>query len=116
MVHQLSISSGVVTVDLSKARSFTLNVNENITQFTLTNPPTDATSFTLKITQDSTGSHNVGIDTFKTSGGTTIPVYWPGGGVIPIVTTTADRTDIYSFMTFDGCSSLYGVIGGQNFS
>jgi hypothetical protein len=115
-VHQLSISSGVVTVDLSKARSFTLNVNENITQFTLTNPPTDATSFTLKITQDSTGGHNVGIDTFKTSGGVTIPVYWPGGGVLPIVTTTADRTDIYSFMTFDGCSSLYGVIGGQNFS
>jgi hypothetical protein len=58
----------------------------------------------------------VGIDTFKTSGGAPIPVYWSGGGVVPIVTTTANKTDIYSFMTFDGCSSLFGVIGGQNFA
>ena len=49
-----------------------------------------------------------------------IPVYWPGGGVLPIVTTTADRSDIYSFKLFDGdnvtSSGLYGVVGGQNFA
>ena len=32
------------------------------------------------------------------------------------VTTTAEKTDIYSFMTFDGGSSLFGVVGGQNFA
>ena len=42
-------------------------------------------------------------------------MYWPGG-VLPIVTPVADKTDIYSFMTFDGGASLFGVIGGQNFS
>jgi hypothetical protein len=55
----------------------------------------------------------------STSGGGDIPVYWPGG-LAPIVTPTADATDIYSFKTFDGDNlasvGLYGVVGGQNFS
>ena len=83
------------------------------------NIPTESTSFTLKITQDSTGSRNVGIDTFKIGAGTTFPVYWPSG-VVPIVTTTADKTDIYSFKIFDGSNistvGMYGIVGGQNFS
>ena len=114
-VQDLDISSGVVTIDLSIAQSFTLTVDEAIDNFKLTNPPTESTSFTIKITQDSTG-YSVGIDTFKDSGGSAIPVYWPGGGTLPEVTQTASKTDIYSFMTFDGGSSLYGVVGGQNFA
>jgi hypothetical protein len=114
-VHAVTSSSNVVTLDLSEAQNFTLTVHEKVDQFTITNIPSEASAFTLKITQDSTGSHAVGIDTFKTSGGVDIPVYWPGGGVLPIVTPTADRTDIYSFKTFDGGSNFYGVVGGQNF-
>lgn len=114
-VQPLTISGGNVDIDLSVAQSFTLTVNAAVTQFTILNPPSGATAFTIKILQDSTG-YSVGIDTFKTSGGASIPVYWPGGGVVPVVTTTANKTDIYSFMTFDGCSSLFGVIGGQNFA
>ena len=114
-VEALDISSGVVFVDLSKAQTFTLTVDETINQFNILNPPTGATAFTIKITQSST-AYAVGIDTFRASdGATVIPVYWPGG-VLPIVTPVANKTDIYSFMTFDGASSLYGVIGGQNFS
>ena len=64
------------------------------------------------------GDMQVAIDNFKFNGNT-IPVYWPGG-VIPTVTTTASKTDIYSFKIFDGSnpvgSGMYGVIGGQNFS
>ena len=119
-VEALTIVANAVTVDLSKAQSFTLTASDNVTEFVVQNPPTGSTSFTLKITQDSTGSRSVGIDTFKDNGGTTIPVYWPGGGVLPIVTPTADRTDIYSFRTFAGESittaGLYGVVGGQNFA
>ena len=84
----------------------------------MTNLPIQATSFTLRVEQDATGSRSVGIDTFKTTGGSTIPVYWPGN-VVPQVTTTASRTDIYSFKIFDGSnpttSGLYGVVSGQNF-
>jgi len=80
--------------------------------------PIQATSFSIKIVQDGTGGYAVGIDTFKTTGGVDIPVYWPGN-VVPQVTTTASRADIYSFKLFDGLnpttSGLYGVVGGQNF-
>ena len=114
-VETLDISSGVVIVDLAKAQTFNLTVDEAITQFNVVNPPSGATAFTIKITQSST-AYAVGIDTFRAAdGATVIPVYWPGG-VLPIVTPVANKTDIYSFMTFDGASSLYGVIGGQNFS
>ena len=118
-VAALSIASNEVTVDLSEAQSFTLTASDDVNAFVLTNPPSGSTSFTIKILQDSTGSRSVGIDTFKDTGGNSIPIYWPGG-VVPIVTTTADKTDIYSFKTFDGdnvtSAGFYGVVGGQNFS
>jgi hypothetical protein len=114
-VHAVTSSSNVVTIDLSEAQNFTLTVTENVNQFTIINIPAESSAFTLKIAQDSTGNRSVGIDTFKTAGGVDIPVYWPGGGVLPIVTPTANRSDIYSFKTFDGGGTFYGVVGGQNF-
>tara|TARA_R100001443_G_scaffold115868_2_gene134700 strand:- start:552 stop:6419 length:5868 start_codon:yes stop_codon:yes gene_type:complete len=111
----LSSSSGVVTVDLSRGQIFNLTTIEDITQFTLVGVRANAAqSFTIKITQGST-ARNVGIATFKTQGGTDIPVLFPSG-LLPIVTVSAGATDIYSFMTFDGGQSLFGVVGGQNFS
>ena len=113
-----TVVSGVVTIDLSNAQSFICTATSAITQFTVSNPPSGSSSFTLRLTQGSSAVA-VGIDTFKTSGGADIPVYWPGG-LAPIVTPTADATDIYSFKTFDGDNlasvGLYGVVGGQNFS
>ena len=100
---------------MSIAQSFTLTVDEAVTQFTLLNPPSGATAFSILITQDSTG-YSVGIATFKDSGGSAIDVKFPAGGVLPIVTTTASASDIYSFKTFDGGSTLFGVVGGQNFA
>ncbi len=114
-VQTLDISSGSVVVDLSLGQTFELTVDEAVTEFTLLNPPTGSTAFSIKLTQNSTG-YGVGIDTFKDNSNVEIPVYWPGGGVVPIPTTTASKTDIYSFKTFDGGSSLYGVVGGQNFA
>lgn len=115
-IQTVSSSSNVVSIDLSVSQTFDLTLTETVNQFTITNPPTGSSSFTIKIAQNTTGGYAVGIDTFKTSGGATIPVYWPGGGILPIVTTTASRSDIYSFKTFDSGSSWYGVVVGQNFN
>jgi len=116
-VQTLSIASNNVDIDLSLAQTFNLTVNSTVNTFTILNPPSGATAFTLKITQGSTAFSVPGISTyFKDSGGGNIDVYWAGGGVKPIVTPVANKTDIYSFMTFDGTSNLYGVIGGQNFA
>ena len=94
----------------------TLDDDTNI--FKLVNIPSDGGTFTIKLTQDSTGGHAALIDVFQTEGGSTIPVYWPGG-VLPVMTSTASKTDIYSFKFFDGSAitsdGLYGVVGGQNF-
>ena len=72
-------------------------------------------SFTVKIAQNATTARTVAIDTFETTGGVNIPVYWPGG-VVPTLTNAVNAIDVYSYITFDGGASLYGVVGGQNFS
>ena len=41
-------------------------------------------------------------------------VYWPGG-LIPEVTGVEEATDVYSYMSFDGGTSLFGGVIGQNF-
>lgn len=113
-----SVSSNQVTLDLSAAQTFTVTADADVTEFIVNNPPVGSTNFTIKIMQDSTGNRSVGIDTFKDSQNNPIPIYWPGG-VVPVVTVGAGKSDIYSFKTFDGSnltSGLYGVVGGQNFS
>ena len=114
-VHTVGSSSNVVAIDLSEANSFVVNITENIDSFTLTNIPSESSSFTIKTLQDSTGGWAVGINTFKTNAGATIDLGWPGGGVLPHVTLGAGRSDVYSFTTFDGGTTLYGAVGGQNF-
>ena len=117
-VGNATIAAQVATVDLSTAQTFICTATSNITHFTLKNAPSGSTSFTLKVEQDATGSRSIDIDDFRTTGGVAIPVYWPGG-VVPTPTTTASRSDIYSFKIFNGdnptSSGLYGVVGGQNF-
>ena len=116
--HAVTSSSNVVTLDLATAQTFTLTTSEPVNQFTLLNVPDGSTSFTIKILQGST-AYGVGIATFKNLSGSAIPIYWPGG-VIPYVTRTAEKIDIYSFKTFDGGSAtsagFYAVVGGQNYS
>ena len=114
-VHTLSISANIVTVDLSIAQNFLLSATAPVNEFRIINPPSEVSSFTIIITQDATGGKTIDIDDFKTSSGSLIPVFWPGGGVIPSITPTANRSDIYTFKTFDGGANWYGVIVGQNF-
>ncbi len=116
VVQTVSSSSNVVTLDLSQAQTFNLTLNENVNQFTVTNSPSGSSSFTIKITQNSTGGYIADIDDLRSSGGASLPVYWSGGGVLPIVTPTANRSDIYSFKTFDGGATWYAVVVGQNFT
>jgi len=119
----IDTSAGVgnhkVTLDLSRASVFDLSLINNVDFFELTNIPSEGGTFTVKLSQDSIGGRVVNVDAFKTISPTAIPVYWPGG-VVPIVTPTANKTDIYSFKFFNGSNiitaGLYGVVGGQNFS
>jgi len=112
-------NTGKVVLDLGNSSVFDLTLGTNVAKFELINIPTDGGTFTIKLTQDTTGGRTVDIDDFNTNTPLGIPVYWPGG-VVPTMTTTANKTDIYSFKFFNGSSittaGLYGVVGGQNFS
>ena len=108
--------SGIVTIDLSRGSFFELSTTEDVTRFVINNTPGDSSSsssFTIKIVQGST-PRTVDIDDFRTSGGVSIPLNW-NGNIIPVVSSGANDVDIYSFMTFDGGSTYYGVVSGQNF-
>ena len=113
----LSVVANEVTVDLSSSQSFICTAIADINTFILSNIPEGSSTFTIRIDQDATGPYNVGIDTFS-DGSSNIPVYWPGS-VVPIVTLTANKTDIYSFKIFNGSNitsvGMYGVVGGQNY-
>ena len=71
-------------------------------------------SYTIKITQDSSTPYTVDVDTYRLNGGSELSCNWRG--IVPTVTNVAGKTDIYSFMTFDGGTTIFGVVGGQNFS
>jgi hypothetical protein len=112
----VSSSANIVTLNLSEAQNFNLTLTENVNQFTIQNIPSDASTITIKITQNASTSYTVDLDDLRNSGGSTLPVYWPGGGVLPIMTPTVSRTDIYTYKTFDGGTTWYGVVVGQNFA
>ena len=114
-VEPLTISSNIATIDLTQAQTFELSVTDSVTKFVLQNIPSGSSSFTVKTTMNSIGTWGVNVDNFESQLGTSIPVNWPGG-VVPTVTNTPNATDIYSFKTFDGGATLYGIVGGQNFS
>jgi hypothetical protein len=108
-------SSNRIEIDIARGNSFTHTTTESVNDFRVINPPPGGTfAFTLKIVQGTT-PRGVGIDTFVNSIGNAINVFWPGG-VSPVITPSAGAADIYSFMSFDGGSTLYGGVVGQNFT
>jgi len=99
-----SISGGTLTLDLSTAGIFYVNLNADITTLTISNTQTiGASAFTLVFTADGT-SRSV------TWGGS---ILWPSG-TAPTLTSTNGKEDVFSFMTLDGGTTWYGFTGGQN--
>lgn len=90
------------TIDIAEGTIFDLTLTGNCT-FTF---PADQAGrqFKLLLTQDGTGSRTVSWPS---------DVRWPGG-TVPTLTTTASRTDIFSFVN-DGTYWL-GCTSGQNYT
>ena len=114
-VQELTSSSGQLTIDLSLGQTFTLLTSEDITSIVVINPPSGSTSFTLQIEQSPFNNYSVDMSNFLNNVGGSIPVLF-NGGIVPVVTPFNSAKDLYSFMTFDGGTSFFGVVGGQQFS
>jgi hypothetical protein len=97
--------SASMTVDLSLGSHFTLS-NTTTGSIAFSNPPASgkAGAFTIAVTGN----------------GTSHPITWPGsvlwaGAAAPTLTVTNAKTDFFTFITYDGGTTWYGFVGGQNF-
>jgi hypothetical protein len=97
-----SISGGTLTLNLSTAGIFYVNLNANVTTLTISNTqPIAASSFTIIFTAD----------------GTARSITWPASFLWPsaaALTSTNGIEDIFSFVTIDGGTTWFSFVGGQN--
>lgn len=102
-----SANSGTsLSFSLENGNVFQVLMTGNCT-FTFNNPPADgkAGSFTVLLKQDGTGSRTA---TWPAA------VKW-AGGTAPTLTTTANKTDILTFITRNAGTDWYGFVGGKSF-
>ena len=93
------------TINLANGNVFNLTVTGNVT-FTFSGATSGkACSFSLYLTQDSTGGRTV---TWPSS------VKWSGGA--PTLSTAASATDTLVFETLNGGSTWFGSLVGTNFA
>jgi hypothetical protein len=101
-------SSGVVAIDLANGNTGVITLTENITDIDFTNVPANGTStFTLKITQDSSSSYTVAINQITINGSGHQTAKTPFGGSGYTMTATTSRTDILGFLFFDASTDIY---------
>jgi hypothetical protein len=100
-----AISAGALTLNLTSASLFYVNLNAAITTFTLQNVPASPSvhSFTLQFIGD----------------GTARTVTWPvgtrwAGGTNPTITSTLNKVDTFTFMTHDGGTNWFAFVSSQN--
>ena len=99
-------SSNAATLNLRDGSVFTHTLSENVT-YTFSNPAASgyASSFTLKVTQDSSAR----------------TITWPGSvdwaaGTAPTLSTGSGDVDVFVFLTVDGGTIYYGFTAGQDLS
>lgn len=99
-------SGGAITYDLSTGTHFetALTGNATVTISNVPNPSNGVVAFTVKFTAD----------------GTLRDFTWPAavvwaGGVEPAFTSTNNKRDVFTFVSWDAGTTWFGFVGGQNF-
>ena len=99
-------TSGVIAIDLANGNTGSITLSENITDIDFTNVPTNGTSsFTLKVTQDGTGTRTMAINAITVNGGGNVTGLTPGAAGLTLSTGAAD-IDLVSFLFFDAGTPL----------
>jgi hypothetical protein len=104
-LNNLGNTGATPNIDLSNGNFVAATLNQNAT-FTFSNPPTGAWSFTLFLTNDATPSRTI---TWPAS------VKWPSGS-LPSRTTTASKTDVYTFYTTNSGTTWFGNLAQFNYT
>jgi hypothetical protein len=100
-----AISAGTLTLNCATGNVFAVALNAAITTLTMSSVPVSGTAY--------------GCTVAFTADGTARAITWPGsfkwaGGTAPTLTSTAGKVDIFVFVTWDGGTTWYAHIAGQN--
>lgn len=93
------------TINITNGNFVTATLTGNCTFTFTTGISTGAVSFTLFLANDATPSRVI---TWP------VAVVWPGG-TLPTRTTTASKTDVYTFFTLNNGTTWYGNIAQYNY-
>lgn len=106
IVSAITASTATTTVDLSTASTFIITMSANTT-LAFTNVPSgsDLTSFSIITVNDSVAGRTLS---------------WPAsikwaGGQTPTRTTTASKSDLYTFFTVDAGTNMIGSLSIANY-
>ena len=108
----VAISYGTdLAIDLANGNTGSVTLTGNVSGgIDFTNVPTNGTStFTLKITQDGTGSRTLDIDEITVNGGSHVTGLTPGNAGVTL-TTAANSVDLLTFLFFDAGTPLINVL------
>jgi hypothetical protein len=103
----VAITSGTtLSIDLANGNTGSVTLGHNVTDIDFTNVPTDGTSsFTLKVTQDSTGNRTMAINAITVNGGSDVTAKTPGAAGLTLSTGASD-IDLLTFLFFDAGTPL----------
>jgi hypothetical protein len=99
-----TIASSTLTLNLTGSSVFYVSLNSAITTLTISNVPAGSSALTLIFTADGTAR--------SVTWGTAVT--W-SGGTAPTLTSTANKQDVFTFLTLNGGTNWLGFTGGQNY-
>ena len=107
----VAVTSGTtLTIDLSAGNTGSVTLGHNVTDIDFTNVPTNGTStFTLKATQDGTGSRTMAINAITVNGGGDVTGLTAGAAGLTL-STGANDVDLVTFLFFDAGTPLINAL------
>ena len=103
-------SATTLAIDLANGNTGSVTLAHNVTDIDFTNVPANGTSsFTLKVTQDGTGSRTLAINKVTVNGGSEATALTAGNAGITL-TTAASSVDLVTFLFFDAGNPLVNAL------
>jgi hypothetical protein len=99
-------SATTLAIDLANGNTGSVTLAHSVTDIDFTNVPSNGTSsFTLKVTQDGTGSRTLSINKVTVNGGSEAVALTSGNAGITL-STAANSVDLVTFLFFDAGNPL----------
>ena len=99
-------SATTLAIDLANGNTGSVLLAHSVTDIDFTNVPSNGTSsFTLKVTQDGTGSRTLAINKVTVNGGSEAVALTSGNAGITL-STAANSVDLVTFLFFDAGNPL----------